>query len=235
MKNSYTNYNSNSYKNQDLMMDSNRSGGQKYIKWIVLAVVGAILGAGFFAYTQHQKHKKIEIASGLYEGVLKSMSQNNFKKAAEDAEMLVKQSPEPYSSLGAMVLARIAIDKNDVPTAISHLTFAMKVGKNGPIEHIARVRLARILLGDEQYDEALKVLNDSNEPQDFVALYEETKGDIYLKKNDPLKAKTSYDAALKATPPGIPTHALQMKYNDVQNEAVQKVINKDERKEKEKS
>lgn len=191
-------------------------GAQLYIKiGIVLALV-AIIAGGSFLFNKHQKQKQIEAASTLYESMLQSLRQKDTRKAMQEAQILSQQyARTPYAPLAGLMLARFSLEKSDTKTAIEQFKQAIQSGENTPLEHIARIRLARVLLGDEQYEEAFNVLQVKAPPEGYISLYEETKGDIYLKQNQVEKAKEAYSIAIKAVPAGVPVNALQLKYNDL--------------------
>lgn len=197
-------------------MESQTTSWQRYMKHIIIAGILAIIASFTWGYVEYQKRHRFEEASVHYENMLQALRQKDTKKASEEATLLTEQyARTPYASLGAMMLARFSLEHQDTAKAILHLKVAVKQGMGGPVEHIARVRLARVLVGDEQYDEAFNLLQVKNPPEGYVTLYEEIKGDIYLKQNNVEKAKESYMAALKAAPQGVPTTALQLKHSDL--------------------
>jgi predicted negative regulator of RcsB-dependent stress response len=199
-------------------MNTQTSGWQRYIKVIVLMGAIALIALSAVLYTDHQKQKRIEEASLLYEGMLQAVRQKDVKKASEQALTLTEQYPRTsYAPLAALMLARIDLEKRNLPKATEHLQLAVRLGEKGPVEHIARVRLARLLMSEDKLDEALKLLSIP-ETEGYITLYEEAKGDVYFKQNDLAKAKACYLAALKAAPSGVPTTSLQLKYSDLNDD-----------------
>lgn len=187
---------------------------QRYMKLIVMTIILALVMVGLWQYQQHQKNKQIELASQHYETLLQLMRQKDYKAAKEEAETLIQLYPKtPYAPLSALMLARVALEQNNYEKAAEQFRFALEKAKGSPIEHVAKTRLARVLMNEEKYEEALAVLEKPSEG--YVTLYEEIKGDIYHKQNNLSKAKEAYAAALKAAPQGVPTNALQLKYNDL--------------------
>ena len=58
----------------------------------------------------------------------------------------------------------------------------MNDSKDTELRHIARLRLARVLIDQGKPDDALKTLAD--EPGAFAARYHEVRGDAFLAKKD---------------------------------------------------
>lgn len=193
----------------------------KMIKYFIILGIVAIASAGIYIYHQQQKHKQIELASSTYESMIQAAKQNNNKLAAELAQDLMdKYGNTPYATLAAMMSAKVKLEKSDPKGASELLRSAIKSGANTPMEPIARGRLARILLNEGQLEEALLVLEQKPAPEGYLALFEEIKGDIYIKQNEPEKARVSYKIALESVPPGMTSNGLQYKYDDAAREKV---------------
>ena len=81
------------------------------------------------------------------------------------------------------------------------------------IKGIASVRLARVQIQQEQFDEALATLSKPI-PESFTAAVEEIKGDIYLLQNKTELALNAYQVAIASD--GLATSPnLQMKVDDL--------------------
>ncbi|TNF37406.1 MAG: tetratricopeptide repeat protein, partial [Gammaproteobacteria bacterium] len=104
----------------------------------------------------------------------------------------------PYASLAALVLAKQQLQGNEVVKAQQQLDWIIKHTKQAEVQHIARLRLVRVLLAAQQYDQALSLLN-IDYPESFASLYEELKGDVYVAKGDSDNARIAYDKAILAS------------------------------------
>lgn len=177
---------------------------------IILIAFTGIQGYGLYLSRQSEK------ASIIYDHMLTSIREKQFDKVGSQAQDLVAHyAKTPYGPLAALMLARLAFDEKNLDKAIEHLRFAMNASDKGPVQHVARVRLARVLGAKQKYDEALTVLNPKKRPEGYITLYEEAKGDIYTLKNEPENARIAYDTALQAAPPGAPVTPLQLKQTDI--------------------
>lgn len=197
-------------------MQMRKAQGGNHLKLLIVGVlVFAVCYGAVQFYGQYQS-KEAEVASSKYEAMMENIHHKNYSAAKEVAQDLLQNySKTPYAPLATLMLAKLAVDENNLQVAEENLKTTLKIANKGPLQPIARVRLAKVLAQRKNYTEALEVLNNVKTPDGFVTLYEETKGDIYLMQNEVQKARLAYDTALKAAPPGTPVSSLQLKYNDL--------------------
>jgi predicted negative regulator of RcsB-dependent stress response len=178
-------------------------------------LIGLAVLFGGRAYL-HQQDQHVANASMVFEGMMQNMAQNQPKQAAEKgAQLLGEYSDTPYAVMASLSMAKIKADEGDLTTAKLHLRYALDNAKKDEIKHVARLRLARVLLAEGNNDEALKLL-DSADPGTFAASYQELKGDIYVAKGDIENARSAYTLALAAMGPGDRgRNNLQMKLDDL--------------------
>lgn len=160
---------------------------------------GVLIGIGILAggkYWLDSKNFHAESASVEYEAMIQSLTRNQLEEASSRAATLLGQYADtPYAGLAALTMAKIKSDKDDLVTAKSHLSWAMDNVQQNEVKFEAQIRLARILLAEKNYDEALQQANAVNSPHYKVAV-EELKGDIYVAKGDTANARTAYSIAL---------------------------------------
>lgn len=160
---------------------------------------GVLIGVGILVggkYWMDSKKFHAESASVEYEAMIQSLTRNQLEEASNRAAALLGQYADtPYAGLAALTMAKIKADKDDLVTAKSHLRWAMDNVQQNEVKLEAQIRLARILLAEQKYDEALQQVNGINEPPYKIAV-EELKGDIYVAKGDTASARTAYSLAL---------------------------------------
>lgn len=182
-------------------------------------VVGLVLFCVLFGsmhYWQKSKLVKSSEASDLYQQVLLADLQHDSATLnAKSQEIIDKYSSTPYAQFAAFMLAKEAVDKKDYATASDKLRWVIAKTSKGAGVYIATERLARVLIQQGEYDEALKVLNDKAPSKEFVTLYEEAKGDIYLAKGDIPEAKIAYLKAAQDLPEGAQAPVLHLKLVDL--------------------
>lgn len=200
---------------REINFGSDQSVWQQYRKWVLAVLLGILVVYGGLQTYQYYQLKTALKASKIYDEML-SQAQAGDKAGVRQEGMLLTQkfAQTPYAPLAALVLAKLAIEEQDIETAKNHLRFAMQASK-GPAPIIARTRLARILADQQQYEEALALLSPKTIPEGYLALFEESKGDIYLLQNQKEKASIAYGLAIEATPAGVPMPRLQLKQADV--------------------
>lgn len=183
-----------------------------------MVIAGLILGvaviAGWRFYVDYKKQHE-EMASAIYENVLLAVSANS--ELAEQElrvnNLMAEYADTPYASLAALVLAKQQLQSNDAVKAQQQLDWVIKHTKQPELQHIARLRLVRILLAGKQYDQANALLN-IDYPESFAALYEELKGDVYLAKGDNENARIAYDKAILSSG-GQASQLLKLKRDDL--------------------
>ncbi|PCH54909.1 MAG: hypothetical protein COC15_04980 [Legionellales bacterium] len=166
---------------------------KKYIKYIVILLAALLLGVAGWQYSKYRDDKVLLQASGIYAEMLSAHEQQQDDQVIANAKNLVAEhGTTPYGVIAAMLLAKIAIEGNDFVTATQHLNVAVANGKNN-LSHIARLRLARVLLVQEKYAAALEIVAD-HKSKFFSSLYFSVQGDIYAAMGETKKARAAYNS-----------------------------------------
>ena len=119
--------------------------------------------------------------------------------APGDARGLLAQLREnypgsPYTDQAGLVVAVIRMDAGQMSGASDELRYVMEETSDPELSLIARLRLARVLAQQEEYDEALATLDV--ESGGFSGRYSEVLGDIHVELGDLVSARAAYTAAL---------------------------------------
>ena len=156
---------------------------------------GLVLGiSGFFGiqFLQQNKLKEAEMASQLYSEIEFAVKQQRLSQAQTLLqEMDTNFSNTPYQDQGHLFMAKLFMDTVDYDNAVLQLEFLIENSTQEPLRHVARIRIARIKLQQNLYDEALQIL-ETDSMGTFEAKYEEIKGDIFSKKGEFKKAQAPY-------------------------------------------
>lgn len=186
-------------------------------KWSVIGGVAIGVGAlwGGRSWLDNQDNY-IEGASATYQMMLEQVSQGNNEDAAvQGAQLLGQFSDTAYSSLAALAMAKIKLESGDAAAANAHLRWALDNTKEDAVRHEARLRLAKIMLSEEKYNDALSFF-DGIDAGVYESTYEQMKGDIYLAKGQLESARTAYTRALtSASPEQRGRGLLQMKLDNL--------------------
>lgn len=116
----------------------------------------------------------------------------------------------PYAVLAAFMLARSHVDQGDLSSAANRLQWAIDNAKSPEMAHIARLRLAQVMIADGRAEQALAML-EAQDPGAFAASYEELKGDLYAELGRSDQARRAYRNALDALDFGPGSELVQLK------------------------
>lgn len=162
------------------------------ITWVLIAALLAFAAWNGWNYWQR---KQAGDAAILYEQVIKAADARDVervKRAAGDVEQ--KFGKTAYGPMSALVAAKVLYDAGDLATAKTQLQWAIDHAE-GEYQHLARIRLAGVLLDEKAYDQGLALLKDEP-PAAFVALYADRRGDLYAAQDKREDARTAYRKAL---------------------------------------
>ena len=168
---------------------------------LVLSTITAVLlvFAAWNGWRWYQRSQALE-AAALYEN-LQQAARMSDGKAARDAAggILEKYAGTAYAPLAALVSAKVNYQAGDLKTARAQLQWAVDNARQEEVRAIARLRLATVLMDDNAYDEAMKIVA-AKPPEGFDALFSSMRGDILSAQNKRAEARTAYKAAAdKAT------------------------------------
>ena len=195
-------------------------------KWLkeygMTIVVGLVLGlVGIFGYRYYieQQEHGLEQLSDSYESVMVILTEqnDNEKFIAEAAAFNKANSKSIYSNLLSLQLAKLAVDQKDLGTAAQHLRDAKNNAQHGTIEHIARIRLVRVLIAQSETDEALTIISEST-GDEYKSSYEMLRGDIWMAKGDRSRASQAYASAKESGADGPTAPSLDMLLTDLAQE-----------------
>ncbi|MFV1984361.1 MAG: YfgM family protein, partial [Thiohalomonadales bacterium] len=114
---------------------------------------------------------------------------------ATGSEIVLDYSGTPYASLASLAMAKKLVDENKYDDAIKKLTWIISDTNDDGIKHVARVRLARVLLNKKQFDQVIDLVKDQQSVS-FKLEYNELLGDVYVAKQQFALAKEAYESAL---------------------------------------
>lgn len=200
---------------EDEQVEELRKWWRKNGKTIVLALIVGLGALGATRYWMSNQEGERVQASALYDTLLAALERNDAAVVTEQGGTLVSQfSDTPYATLAALALAKVKYEQGDPTSAESYLRWVLDNQDDEGMRHIARLRLARVMLEGGRGSAALELVSDVD-PGEFGAAYEELRGDIYVALGKSDEARRAYMAA-RAAPGMVPDpQTLQMKLDDV--------------------
>ena len=128
--------------------------------------------------------------------LLGSIQAGQSELAQSQAEVLRNEyQSTPYAVLAAFAQARLHLEKGETDAALAALQWAMGNTQQESLQHVARLRLARVLLQEGKPEEAQRQLQVAATGS-FAAEYAELEGDIALARGDEAAARSAYEKAL---------------------------------------
>jgi predicted negative regulator of RcsB-dependent stress response len=164
---------------------------------LVIVVVATLIAsmAGVKAWNYYQQ-QQIEQAAELYSSLLQIEPSGDPKKIGDAAHLLMEGFPgSGYASRAALISARASLEEGDVQNAKSRLQWTLDNTREDELKDLVRLRLAGILLDEQKYDDALRLL-DSKHGDSFDGLYADLKGDVLIAAGKVAEARAAYHKAL---------------------------------------
>ncbi|MBI3561862.1 MAG: tetratricopeptide repeat protein [Gammaproteobacteria bacterium] len=182
-------------------------------------VVGTLIGIAIIAgvwYWQGHRHVLAENGSATFSEFSAAVQANNQEQISNKWQALhTEYNNTPYATLAAFIMAKRSVDKGDLTAAEDYAKLALDNAKHDALRHLARLRLARLLVQEKKLDPALALIADQKDPA-FVSDYAELRGDIYAQQNKPTEARAAYTEALADTTlPGQRRSSIEMKRDDL--------------------
>lgn len=193
--------------------------GVPLLTGVVIALVGVF---GWQGWNNYQDGKAAE-ASALYQSMLETVlagdGTEDRARGAELAEQIREQySGTRYAQFAAMMQARLAVEADDLPAAEELLSELVADAGDPVLEEVARQRLARVLAAQDRAEEGLDVLTGEVSGA-LLASREEIRGDLLLALEQESEARAAYQAALGALEDPQARPQLQLKLDDLAEEA----------------
>lgn len=184
---------------QDQVEALNRWWKENYRAIIIGVLFGLILGVAVWAWRDYVSDQA-DAASNEYGELIGEVEQGDTKAGLARGARIIKQYGDtPYAVLASLAMAKLELDqaKPNSAAARKHLQWALDNAEENNLQHIARLRLAKVLLADAKPKEALTLAN-AVKTSSFTADYEETKGDAHLALRQVELAQAAYQRALNA-------------------------------------
>ncbi|VAW70528.1 hypothetical protein MNBD_GAMMA09-2201 [hydrothermal vent metagenome] len=183
----------------------------------VIIIGGIALGiAAIFGnqYYQQQKAAHADMASMLYEQVLMGVQNPAvIDETLTRVNTLVGEFKDtPYASLAALVIARHHLNAGEFDKAQLRYQWVITNAAQDELKYLSKIRLARLMLGNKQADQALVILSETY-PESFTGMVLELKGDVYLSQGENDQAKAAYTQAKLLS--SSANRWLQLKIDDI--------------------
>jgi predicted negative regulator of RcsB-dependent stress response len=184
--------------------------------WFLIGGAAVTL-LGYFGWNQYQAYqvRVAEEASALYQELQLVLADDDRAGADSLLQRLeTDYAGSAYLDQGRLLIAEASLIR-DTDRAIDELKAVVAESDDPGLVNVARLRLARVLAWDEQYEQALATL-DVADPGEFGARFSEVRGDVYAATGEIDAAISAYTEALLSAANGtVNREFLQLKLNDL--------------------
>ena len=182
---------------------------------------GALALVIVFGWQAWQKHQatQAQTASAIYQQLMEAALVPSEQVDAQKVAQLLTQlkavnNDNAYAQYGRLLAVKVAVDNNQLDDAALALQEILDKPANDTLEELARQRLARVLLAQEQAEKALAILEGKALPA-FQATRDELRGDTLVILKRPAEAKAAYLQAKEALAADAAAGSLLMKLDDL--------------------
>jgi predicted negative regulator of RcsB-dependent stress response len=186
---------------------------------VVIALAGVF---GWQGWTNYQDTKAAN-ASALYQNMLETVMAGEGEEArARSAELAEQIRSEyagtRYAQFAGLMQAKMAVEAGDMSGAEKVLREVADEAGDETLQEVARQRLARVLADQERAEEGLELFSGEVNGA-LLAGREEVRGDLLLGLGRVDEARAAYTAALEAIEDPRDRPQLQLKLDDLAEEA----------------
>lgn len=203
------------YETEEEQIDAIKRWWKENGRSIVLGFVLGIGGIGGFRYWQNNVEEQAKIASMHFEEVIALSAKDKKEFNAKVTAVEEQHKGKSYADLSAFVAAKKLVDEKDYKAAKQQLEWLVQNSSDKAFEHIARIRLVKVMLQLNETKEALGLIKNVKSTG-FESTYAELRGDVYATLHEYSKAKAEYQAALNKLNSGDRRGvAIEMKSNNL--------------------
>jgi len=167
-----------------------------YGRLVIAGVVAFVVGVGGTQAWKHHKRVQAEEASTQFAKLEEALGKSDLNEIRNvGGNIIANYSSTPYGAMAALVVAKTERDAGDLDAAAQRLEWAIEHADSDEVRALSRLRLAAVLLDQEKYDAALKLL-DGDVAEAFVGLYSDLRGDVLVAQGKTEEARAQYQQAL---------------------------------------
>lgn len=146
---------------------------------------------------QNYQFQQSQVASSLYDIVLSASHEKNSAQLDDNAQkILTDYTNTGYASLTSLLKASRQVEAGQTQPAQASLQWVIDNTTLPELKTIAQLRMAKLLINNNDFDGANKQLNAVTATA-FQGAVEELRGDLFVAQQKPTDAAAAYDKALK--------------------------------------
>lgn len=201
------------YSNENEQVDALRRFFANNGKALVVGVVIGIAALGGWRYWSSHEQDSAKTVSAEYQKLTSAM-QAGKPETLEAVNTFASENSNTYGALAALDLAKQYVDSNQLDKAATLLQNGLKDTKDGNLQAVINLRLARIQLQQNQADAALKTL-DGVKGDGWTAIVADIRGEALLSKGDKQGARDAWSKGVESDASPALKQMMQMKMNNL--------------------
>lgn len=177
-------------------LDELKAWWHKHGTLVIGSVAAIVIGVSGWKGYQIWTARQASEAMALFERAMQAVMANDSKSAKDiTGQIMENHGRSGYALPAAWLAGKTNFTAGDLKSAQAQYQYALDHAGDKGLEHLARLRLATVLLDQKDYAGALKLL--AIEPDAaFAALFADLKGDVLAVQNKPEEARAAYKLAL---------------------------------------
>lgn len=201
------------YQTEEQQVEALKSWWKENGRSVIVGVVVGVSAIFGWKAWQNQIHTQAEQASNIYEQILVANEKGESDAVSKLSQQLIEgYSDSAYAEYASLFLAKQQVLAGETVKAKEQLNSLVSQSKHEDIVHLARVRLAQLLL-DENNPAGVVQLLSPVDSGSFSVLYDELLGDAYVMTGETEKARLAYQKALLK--PTRNSGLIQLKLDDL--------------------
>jgi predicted negative regulator of RcsB-dependent stress response len=204
------------YMTEEEQLDAIKAWWQRHQRLISMVLLSVLVLVAGYRYWHWHTDKITRQASMSYERLMVAVSNQDGQAIEAYAKTLAKEYPKTvYGDAAQLTLAKHWVAESKWTEAQQTLETVAFHAKMPALQHVARIRLARLYLANKAYSQALSYLEKTKSSM-YKPLIDELKGDVYMATGRYQEAEVLYrDAREETKSRGIGNIFLDMKVNEL--------------------
>ncbi len=201
------------YQTEEQQVEALKDWWKENSRSIIIGIVVGVSAIMGWKAWQGQIQTQAEQASNIYQQILVANDKKESAAVTKLSEQLIEgYADTAYAEYATLFLVKQAVLAGETGAAQTELKALVSKSKQADVVHLARVRLAQIMLDDNNPAGVIQLLSPIDSGS-FSPLYDELLGDAYVILGETEKARQSYRKALLK--PGKTNGLIQLKLNDL--------------------
>jgi len=207
------------YETEEQQIEAIKNWWKENSSMVVTGLAVGVASIFGWQYYQTESAKHIEQASMLYEHVIiNAENPSSINEQLASANQLAADFKNtPYASLSALIIAKQHLAAGQIEKAQQQYRWVIENASQNELKFLAKIRLSRLLLSNNQFDQALALLNETY-PESFKGMVLELKGDVLLTQGNKTAAKVAYVQAMSLSEGS--NRWLQLKIDDISDATI---------------